>query len=116
MVERIFNIVLRAGKNFGYFALGCSVIGFIEIGVYAPMVFAFVASLFVIAMSYIALRQMEHNEKWIGRKFISMVLKRHIKKDEVEEFDDILDRIGDEVWDLCATEEDKERIQGGGKI
>ena len=114
MVERVFNIVLRAGKNFGYFALGCSVIGLIEVGVFAPMVFALVASLFVLVMSYIAIRQMEHNEKWVGRKFISMVLKRRIKSDEVEAFDDILDRLGDEVWDLCATEKDIERIQGGG--
>ena len=111
MLERIFNVVLRAGKNFGYFGLGCSVIGLIEVGVFAPMIFALIASVFVIAMSHIAIRQMEHNEMWAGRKFISMVLERHIKEDEVEGFDEILNRLSDEVWNLCATEEDIERMQ-----
>lgn len=116
MVDKIFNIVLRMAKNFGYIGLGCTIIGIIEVGVFAAMILGLILSILVIVLSYIAIRQMEHNERWAGRKFISMVLKRPIKRDEIEEFDDILDRLGDEVWDLCATEEDKERIQGSGNI
>lgn len=58
MMERVFNIVLRIVKNFGYIGLGCTIIGLIE----------------------------------------------------VEEFDDILDKLGEEVWDLCATDEDEIRV------
>ena len=109
MRERVLDIVFRLGKNFGYVGLGCAIIGLIEVGVFTEMVFCLIAAIFIIAMYSIEIRRRECSERWVGRKFASVVLERPIKKSELEGVDMIIDRLGDEIWDLCATNEDKEK-------
>ena len=45
----------------------------------------------------------ENNIQQRGLDFISAVLERPIEPDEVENFTEIIDRLSDEVWDLCAN-------------
>ena len=45
----------------------------------------------------------ETNIQQHGLNFISAVLDRPIEPNEAESFTDIIDRLSDEVWDLCAN-------------
>jgi hypothetical protein len=108
MVEKFFDIMLRVFKNFGYMALGCSIVGFIEVGVVFGTVFAFSMSILIIVLYSREIKKKENTQVYAGRKFASLVLGRPLKSGELEEIDEMMDKLsGDIFWALCLTEEDK---------